>query len=105
MAGSLRLERPARRDGGVMVQGGGDDVSAPAGGGALPEPRTCEFGDVYVDFSRVTVKRGGTMVDIEPKVFDVLHFLIAHRDRLVTKEELLDGVWGDTFVAPNALTR
>jgi DNA-binding winged helix-turn-helix (wHTH) protein len=40
------------------------------------------------------------VVDIEPKVFDVLRFLIAHRDRLVTKEELLDGVWRDTFVAP-----
>ncbi len=71
----------------------------------MTEPRTCEFGDVYVDFGRMTVTRGGRPVDIEPKVFDVLRFLIAHRDRLVTKEELLDGVWRDTFVAPNALTR
>jgi Tol biopolymer transport system component len=38
-------------------------------------------------------------------VFDVLRFLITHRDRLVTKEELLDGVWRATFVTPNALTR
>jgi DNA-binding winged helix-turn-helix (wHTH) protein len=71
----------------------------------MTEPRTCEFGDVYVDFSRMTVKRDGTVVGIEPKVFDLLRFLITHRDRLVTKEELLDGVWRDTFVAPNALTR
>jgi Tol biopolymer transport system component/DNA-binding winged helix-turn-helix (wHTH) protein len=68
-------------------------------------PRTCEFGDVYVDFSRIAVKRGGKAVDLEPKVFDVLRFLIAHRDRLVTKEELLENVWPRTFVAPNALTR
>jgi DNA-binding winged helix-turn-helix (wHTH) protein len=53
----------------------------------------------------MTVKRGGSRVDIEPKVFDVLRFLLTHRDRLVTKEELLDGVWPGTFVAPNALTR
>jgi Tol biopolymer transport system component/DNA-binding winged helix-turn-helix (wHTH) protein len=88
-----------------MVRGRADDLSARAGGGAVTEPRTCEFGDVYVDFSRMTVTRGGSRVDIEPKVFDLLRFLVAQRDRLVTKEELLDGVWRDTFVAPNALTR
>jgi Tol biopolymer transport system component/DNA-binding winged helix-turn-helix (wHTH) protein len=88
-----------------MVQGAAYDVSARAGGVALTELRTCEFGDICIDFSRMTVKRGDSVVDIEPKVFDVLRFLIAHRDRLVTKEELLDGVWRDTFVAPNALTR
>ena len=101
----MRVGHPARRDGAVMVQRGAHDVSARGGGGALTEPRTCEFGDVYVDFSRMAVKRGGSPVDIEPKVFDVLRFLITHRDRLVTKEELLDGVWRDAFVAPNALTR
>ena len=88
-----------------MVLRGGDDVSARGGQGAVTEPRTCEFGDVYVDFGRITVKRDGRPIDIEPKVFDLLRFLIAHRDRLVTKEELLDGLWRDTFVAPNALTR
>src|SRR5262245_47022017 len=53
----------------------------------------------------MSVKRGGITVDLEPKVFDVLRFLIARRDRLVTKEELLENVWSGTFVAPNALTR
>ena len=71
----------------------------------MTEPRTCEFGDVHIDFSRMTVKRSGAIVAIEPKVFDVLRFLIANRDRVVTKEELLDALWRDTFVAPNALTR
>jgi Tol biopolymer transport system component/DNA-binding winged helix-turn-helix (wHTH) protein len=44
-------------------------------------------------------------VSLEPKTFDVLRYLIEHRDRLVTKEELLDSVWADTFVTPNVLTR
>ena len=44
-------------------------------------------------------------VSIEPKTFDVLRHLIEHRDRLVTKEELLDVAWKDTFVTPNVLTR
>src|SRR5262245_15102662 len=51
------------------------------------------------------VRRGGQEVALEPKAFDVLRFLVEHRDRLVTKDELLDGVWRDTFVTPNALTR
>jgi len=37
-------------------------------------------------------------------VFDVLAHLIAHRDRVVTKDELLDAVWGDRFVSESALT-
>jgi DNA-binding winged helix-turn-helix (wHTH) protein len=71
----------------------------------VTEPRTCEFGDVYIDFSQMTVKRAGAVVDIEPKMFDVLLVLIANRDLVVTKDELQDGVWRDTFVTPNALTR
>ena len=71
----------------------------------MTEPRTCEFGDVYVDFGRMTVKRSGAIIAIEPKVFDLLRFLIANRERVVTKEELLDALWRETFVAPNALTR
>jgi DNA-binding winged helix-turn-helix (wHTH) protein len=41
---------------------------------------------------------------MEPQVFDVLAFLISHRDRVVSKEELLDSVWGDRFVSESALT-
>jgi Tol biopolymer transport system component/DNA-binding winged helix-turn-helix (wHTH) protein len=47
----------------------------------------------------------GTPVALEPKCFDVLRYLIEHRDRLVGKDDLLDAVWGDTFVTPNVLTR
>ena len=36
-------------------------------------------------------------------MFDVLVHLIRHRDRVVTKTELLDTVWGDRFVSESAL--
>ena len=64
-----------------------------------------QFEDVTVDLRRVSVWRAGQPVALEPKTFDVLRYLIEHRDRLVTKEELLDTVWKDTFVTPNVLTR
>ena len=34
-----------------------------------------------------------TPVALPPKAFDVLHYLVTHPDRLVTKDELLDAVW------------
>ena len=64
-----------------------------------------EFGDVRVDLGRMAAVRGGSLIPLEPKAFDVLVHLIEHRDRLVTKDELLDAVWAGTFVTPNVLSR
>jgi Tol biopolymer transport system component/DNA-binding winged helix-turn-helix (wHTH) protein len=63
------------------------------------------FGDVCVDLKRLVITRGGAQVEIEPKAYDVLRYLLEHADRLVTKDELLESVWRDTFVTPNVLTR
>mgnify|MGYP001819153943 CR=1 FL=1 len=62
------------------------------------------FGESEVDLDRMELRLDGELVSIEPQVFDVLAYLIEHRDRLVTKEELLDNVWGDRFVSESALT-
>src|SRR5262245_5501400 len=65
-----------------------------------------EFGAFRLDLRRMGVwKDDDSPVPLEPKALDVLHHLVENRDRLVTKEELLDCVWKDTFVTPNALTR
>jgi len=37
-------------------------------------------------------------------VFDLLTFLLAERDRVVAREEILDAVWGDQFVSESART-
>jgi Tol biopolymer transport system component/DNA-binding winged helix-turn-helix (wHTH) protein len=66
---------------------------------------TYAFGDVRVDLGRLTAFRGDSAIPLEPRAFDVLRYLIEHRDRLVTKDELFDAVWAGTFVTPNALTR
>jgi len=62
------------------------------------------FGAHELDLPRFELRRHGAAVPIEPQVFDVLAYLIEHRDRVVTKEELLDNVWGDRFVSESALT-
>ena len=62
-----------------------------------------EFDDCAVDSERFELRRGGAVEHVEPQVFDVLLYLIRHRDRVVTKAELLDNVWGDRFVSESAL--
>jgi predicted ATPase/pimeloyl-ACP methyl ester carboxylesterase len=63
-----------------------------------------EFESFELDTERFELREGGQARGIEPQVFDVLRYLIEHRDRVVTKEELLDNVWGDRFVSESALT-
>lgn len=69
------------------------------------ESASYRFDGFYLDRPRMLLTRDGQPVPLEPKALDVLLFLIDRRDRLVTKEELLDAIWKDTFVTPNVLTR
>ena len=63
------------------------------------------FGPYQLDAHRGELCYASHPVEIEPKVFDVLVYLIEHRDRIVTKEELLEHCWAGTFVSEAALTR
>ncbi len=62
------------------------------------------FGDHRLDVERRELRRGADVIDIEPKAFDLLTFLVLHRDRVVTKDDLLQGVWGGRIVSESALT-
>ncbi|HKH06796.1 MAG TPA: AAA family ATPase [Acidimicrobiales bacterium] len=62
------------------------------------------FGETEVDVRALEVRRSGAVQPVEPQVFDVLVHLIRHRDQVVTKEQLLDAVWGSRFVSESALT-
>ena len=62
------------------------------------------FADVTVDVGAREVRRDGVLIDVQPQVFDVLLWLIEHRSRVVSKDELLDEVWEHRFVTESALT-
>lgn len=62
------------------------------------------FGSFELDTDAVELRHLGQPVALEPRVFDVLAYLVRHRDRVVPKEELLDEVWGDRFVSESALS-
>jgi DNA-binding response OmpR family regulator len=63
------------------------------------------FSPYQLDVQRGELRCADHPVEIEPKVFDVLVYLLEHRDRIVTKEELLEHCWAGTFVSEAALTR
>ncbi len=63
------------------------------------------FGEFALDSRRRTLSRADSPVSLTPKAFDVLYFLVQNSNRLVTKEELLQAVWGDTFVEEGNLTQ
>ncbi|HZB48495.1 MAG TPA: alpha/beta fold hydrolase [Mycobacteriales bacterium] len=62
------------------------------------------FDDMELDPAVFELRRGGVRVPLEPQVFDVLAHLLAHRDRVVGKDELMDAVWGGRFVSETAVT-
>jgi DNA-binding winged helix-turn-helix (wHTH) protein len=61
------------------------------------------FGDCELDDQRYQLRRGGVPCHLEPQVFEVLAYLVRHRDRVVPRTELLDQIWGSRFVTDSAL--
>lgn len=62
------------------------------------------FNDVEIDPACREIRRAGVAVHLEPQAFDLLVLLIEHRDRVLPKTDLLDGVWGHRFVSEANLT-
>ncbi len=62
------------------------------------------FAGLELDLALFELRRDGARVPLEPQAFDVLVYLIDHRDRIVSKEELMDQIWGGRFVSEAAVT-
>lgn len=50
--------------------------------------------DVELDFEKLRAVRKGKALDLTPREFDILRYLISHRGEVVTRDRLLDEVWG-----------
>jgi len=61
------------------------------------------FGDCTLDTELYVVQRTGLTIPLRPKVFQVLHYLLCQRDRVIAKQELQAQVWPDHFVSDAAL--
>jgi class 3 adenylate cyclase/tetratricopeptide (TPR) repeat protein len=61
------------------------------------------FGRYELDTQLYALHHAGTAVRLEPQVFNVLAYLIRHRDRVVSKQELLDYLWPEQFISDATL--
>ena len=57
------------------------------------------FGDCELDSDRRELRRGATLVHLQPQVFDLLIYLISHCDRVVSKDQMVESVWEGRFVS------
>lgn len=78
-------------------------------GGVEPAPpgvsqEAVTTGDLVVDPARREVRQGGEVVRLKPKEFDLLLFFVQHRGRVLSREQILDEVWGfDFFGGPRTV--
>src|SRR5499426_4906428 len=64
---------------------------------AMPSPQW-RFDRFRLDPDHACLWCDAEAIALPPKTFAVLHYLVTHPDRLVTKEELLDALWPETAV-------
>jgi pimeloyl-ACP methyl ester carboxylesterase/DNA-binding winged helix-turn-helix (wHTH) protein len=62
-----------------------------------------QFEGGTLDVERRELRQGERLVAVEPQVFDLIEFLIRHRDRVVTRDDLIAGVWGGRIVSESTL--
>jgi hypothetical protein len=63
------------------------------------------FGPFALDLLNACLWQGAQSLTLWPKDFAVLHYLVTHAERLVTKEELFAAIWPETFVSDGGLER
>lgn len=61
------------------------------------------FDNISFDAARRELRRGANIVAVEPQVFDLLEFLIRNRDRVVTRDDLIEHVWNGRIVSESTL--
>jgi DNA-binding winged helix-turn-helix (wHTH) protein len=71
-------------------------------------PRICLkmhfiFSGYVLDTSRRELRRGESVLSVQPQVFDLLEYLIRNRDRVVSRDDMLNAVWGGRIVSESTL--
>ena len=62
------------------------------------------FGDCAIDIDRRELTRGSDQISPGPQVFDLLVYLLRNRERVVTKDDLIEGIWGGRIVSESTVT-
>ena len=65
---------------------------------------TFRFEDFSLDPARRELRRADALIALEPQVFDLLLYLVRNRERVVTRDNLLDAIWNGRVVSESTLT-
>ena len=65
--------------------------------------RLYSFDEFELDLGSFTLRQGGREVGLEPQVLSLLAYFVTHNDTLISKDELLDELWGHRFVSESAV--
>jgi len=55
---------------------------------------TASFGDVEINFKKMEATKNGNLIELSPREFHLLRYFVEHRGEVITRDELLDHVWG-----------
>lgn len=69
-----------------------------AAGTAFSASQNFKYSDLVIDVTRREVTRNGQVLALKPKEFELLHFLAQHRGQVLTREFILERVWGWEYI-------
>lgn len=69
----------------------------------ITAPERYRFGAFELDCAALELRRDGDAIALEPRALDVLVYLVRHRNRVVSRDELVDAVWPGSFISDSAL--
>jgi len=70
----------------------------------MVEGRKIIFEDVELNIDTAELHRAGCVVTVEPQVFDLIRFFAENSDRLLSREDIISGVWGGRIVSDAAIS-
>jgi TolB-like protein/DNA-binding winged helix-turn-helix (wHTH) protein/Flp pilus assembly protein TadD len=98
----------ATETGALAVQRGNGDGETETEAAAPPPRGTYFFGRFALDLDRLCLRdehQGGAAVELRPKSFDLLRYMVENADRLVSRDELMEAVWPGIFVTDDSITQ
>jgi hypothetical protein len=75
------------------------------GDGTLIQHEIYEFGPYVLDSAQMLLRRDGSVVPLQPRALEMLLVLVRRRGEVVSKQELMEAVWPDSFVEEGNLTQ